>query len=191
MPPPARPGALRVLLVDDNRDAADSMAILLEMSGHAVTIAYDGMEAVHVAARVRPDVALVDLAMPGMDGFAVVHALRQMPALANTRYIAMTGFGQASDRQQTQEGPASTGIWSSRWSWKRCSRPSTPASIAGLIPLLHARRRQALVRLREAAGPAQPHRAGHGPGHGFHLRAARPHRHRVRGATSRRACNSP
>jgi CheY-like chemotaxis protein len=97
------PRPLRVLLVDDNRDAADSMAILLEMSGHAVTIAYDGMEAVHVAARMRPDVALVDLAMPGMDGFAVVHALRQMPALANTRYIAMTGFGQASDRQQTQE----------------------------------------------------------------------------------------
>jgi len=97
------PRPLRVLLVDDNRDAADSMAILLEMSGHAVTIAYDGMEAVHAAARVRPDVALVDLAMPGMDGFAVVHALRQMPTLANTRYIAMTGFGQASDRQQTQE----------------------------------------------------------------------------------------
>jgi len=97
------PRPLRVLLVDDNRDAADSMAILLEMSGHAVTIAYDGMEAVHAAARVRPDVALIDLAMPGMDGFAVVHALREMPTLTNTRYIAMTGFGQASDRQQTQE----------------------------------------------------------------------------------------
>ena len=91
----------RVLLVDDNRDAADSMSILLEMSGHQVTIAYDGMEAIHTAARVRPDVALIDLAMPGMDGFAVIHALRGMPALSGTRYVALTGFGQASDRAQT------------------------------------------------------------------------------------------
>ncbi|MFJ5383476.1 PAS domain S-box protein, partial [Cupriavidus sp. CER94] len=91
----------RVLLVDDNRDAADSMSILLEMSGHHVTIAYDGMEAIHAAARVRPDVALIDLAMPGMDGFAVIHALRGMPALSGTRYVALTGFGQASDRDQT------------------------------------------------------------------------------------------
>ncbi|WP_228771118.1 PAS domain-containing sensor histidine kinase [Cupriavidus sp. U2] len=91
----------RVLLVDDNRDAADSMSILLEMSGHQVTIAYDGMEAIHAAARVRPDVALIDLAMPGMDGFAVIHALRGMPALSGTRYVALTGFGQASDRDQT------------------------------------------------------------------------------------------
>lgn len=94
---------LRVLLVDDNRDAADSMAILLEMSGHDVTLAYDGMEAVSAAARVRPDVALIDLAMPGMDGFAVVHALRGMPGLTDTRFIALTGFGQASDRKQTEK----------------------------------------------------------------------------------------
>lgn len=92
----------RVLLVDDNRDAADSMSILLEMSGHDVTTAYDGMEAIHAAARVRPDIALIDLAMPGMDGFAVIHTLRGMPALTNTRYVALTGFGQASDREQTR-----------------------------------------------------------------------------------------
>ncbi|GJG98344.1 PAS domain S-box protein [Cupriavidus pauculus] len=91
----------RVLLVDDNRDAADSMSILLEMSGHEVTTAYDGMEAIHAAARVRPDVALIDLAMPGMDGFAVIHTLRGMPALSGTRYVALTGFGQASDRAET------------------------------------------------------------------------------------------
>ena len=60
-----------------------------------------GMEAIHAAARVRPDVALIDLAMPGMDGFAVIHALRGMPALSGTRYVALTGFGQASDREQT------------------------------------------------------------------------------------------
>lgn len=99
--PRTRP--LRVLLVDDNRDAADSMAMLLEMSGHEVAVAYDGMESIHAAARTRPDVALIDLAMPGMDGFAVIHTLRGMPALAQTCYIALTGFGQASDRQQTHD----------------------------------------------------------------------------------------
>jgi CheY-like chemotaxis protein len=77
------------------------MAMLLEMSGHTVVTAYDGMEALHVAARVRPDIALIDLAMPGMDGFTVIHALRAMPALSDTRYVALTGFGQASDRAQT------------------------------------------------------------------------------------------
>ncbi|MGO4302076.1 hybrid sensor histidine kinase/response regulator [Cupriavidus sp. RAF12] len=93
----------RILLVDDNRDAADSMAILLEMSGHEVTIAYDGMEAIHAAARMPPDVALIDLAMPGMDGFSVIRTLRGMPALAATRYVALTGFGQPSDRAETHE----------------------------------------------------------------------------------------
>jgi CheY-like chemotaxis protein len=99
--PPSHGRTRRVLLVDDNRDAADSMAMLLEMSGHTVVTAYDGMEALHVAARVRPDIALIDLAMPGMDGFTVIHALRAMPALSDTRYVALTGFGQASDRAQT------------------------------------------------------------------------------------------
>ncbi|QBY49981.1 PAS domain-containing hybrid sensor histidine kinase/response regulator [Cupriavidus oxalaticus] len=94
--------AQRILLVDDNRDAADSLAMLLEMCGHDVTIAYDGAEALHVAPRCRPHIALIDLAMPGMDGFEVVRALRGVAGTDQTRYVALTGFGQPADRQQSE-----------------------------------------------------------------------------------------
>ncbi|WP_373376968.1 PAS domain S-box protein [Cupriavidus nantongensis] len=92
----------RILLVDDNRDAADSLAMLLEMCGHEVTIAYDGSEALHVAPRCRPHIALIDLAMPGMDGFEVVRAMRGVAGTESTRYVALTGFGQPTDRQHTE-----------------------------------------------------------------------------------------
>ncbi|SPA42845.1 two-component regulatory system protein; signal transduction histidine kinase ATPase [Cupriavidus taiwanensis] len=92
----------RILLVDDNRDAADSLAMLLEMCGHEVTIAYDGSEALHVAPRCRPHIALIDLAMPGMDGFEVVRAMRGVAGTESTRYVALTGFGQPADRQHTE-----------------------------------------------------------------------------------------
>ncbi|UDM53089.1 PAS domain-containing sensor histidine kinase [Cupriavidus sp. MP-37] len=92
----------RILLVDDNRDAADSLAMLLEMCGHEVTIAYDGSEALHVAPRCRPHIALIDLAMPGMDGFEVVRAMRGVAGTESTRFVALTGFGQPADREHTE-----------------------------------------------------------------------------------------
>ncbi|WP_432260708.1 hybrid sensor histidine kinase/response regulator [Cupriavidus sp. TMH.W2] len=94
--------AQRILLVDDNRDAADSLAMLLEMCGHEVTIAYDGAEALHVAPRCRPHIALIDLAMPGMDGFEVVRAMRGVAGTELTRFVALTGFGLPADRQHTE-----------------------------------------------------------------------------------------
>lgn len=96
-------GSLRILLVDDNRDAADSLAMLLELSGHEVTIAYDGAEALNVTPRCRPHLALIDLAMPGMDGFEVIRAMRTLPATAQTRFVALTGFAQPADRQHTRD----------------------------------------------------------------------------------------
>ncbi|EYS98285.1 chemotaxis protein CheY [Cupriavidus sp. SK-4] len=101
---PVAPGlqAQRILLVDDNRDAADSLAMLLEMCGHEVTIAYDGAEALHVAPRCRPHVALIDLAMPGMDGFEVMRAMRGVAGTELTRFVALTGFAQPADRQRTE-----------------------------------------------------------------------------------------
>ncbi|SOY66857.1 PAS domain-containing hybrid sensor histidine kinase/response regulator [Cupriavidus taiwanensis] len=101
---PARPEVRvqRILLVDDNRDAADSLAMLLEMCGHEVTIAYDGAEALHVAPRCRPHIALIDLAMPGMDGYEVVRAMRGVAGTEATRFVALTGFGQPADRQHTE-----------------------------------------------------------------------------------------
>lgn len=107
-PQPSRPAAQalqaqRILLVDDNRDAADSLAMLLEMCGHEVTIAYDGAEALHVAPRCRPQIALIDLAMPGMDGFEVVQAMRGVAGTEQTHFVALTGFGQPADRKQTEK----------------------------------------------------------------------------------------
>ncbi|AJZ61067.1 sensory box protein [Paraburkholderia fungorum] len=93
---------LRILLVDDNRDSADSLAMLFELKGHEVRIAYDGAQALEVAPRLVPHLALIDLAMPKMDGFATLAGLREMPALAGTLFAAMTGFGHASDRERTR-----------------------------------------------------------------------------------------
>ncbi len=76
--------------------------MLLEMCGHEVTIAYDGAEALHVAPRCRPHIALIDLAMPGMDGFEVVRAMRGVTGTELTRFVALTGFGQPADRQHTE-----------------------------------------------------------------------------------------
>ncbi len=84
---------LNILIVDDNRDAADSMGLLLQMNGHAIKVAYDGVTALRSVEDFTPDVALVDLAMPDMDGFELVRELRDYAHLHHTRYYALTGFG--------------------------------------------------------------------------------------------------
>jgi PAS domain S-box-containing protein len=94
---------LRILLVDDNRDSADSLAMLLQLKGHVVRIAYEGAQALDVAPRFVPHLAVIDIAMPKMDGYATLAALHNIPALADTIYAAMTGFGHASDRERTRE----------------------------------------------------------------------------------------
>ncbi|WP_233830363.1 PAS domain-containing hybrid sensor histidine kinase/response regulator [Paraburkholderia sp. ZP32-5] len=94
---------LRVLVVDDNRDSADSLAMLLELKGHEVRIAYGGEQALQIAPRFAPHLALIDIAMPKMDGYATLAGMRAMPELARTMYAAMTGFGHASDLERTRE----------------------------------------------------------------------------------------
>ena len=97
------PASLRVLVVDDNADARDMLRTFLELAGHEVHDAVSGPEAVEKAARVLPDLALVDLGLPGFDGLEVAKRLRQD---ANTRAIllvAMTGYGQPDDRRRTKE----------------------------------------------------------------------------------------
>ncbi|MGF6657044.1 CheY-like chemotaxis protein [Paraburkholderia youngii] len=93
---------LRILLIDDNRDSADSLAMLLELKGHEVRIAYEGEQALQVAPRFSPHLALIDLAMPKMDGYATLAALRALPEMTRTMYAAMTGFGHASDLDRTR-----------------------------------------------------------------------------------------
>ncbi|SIT39168.1 PAS/PAC sensor hybrid histidine kinase [Paraburkholderia ribeironis] len=93
---------LRVLLVDDNHDSADSLAMLLELKGHDVRIAYEGREALQIAPSFMPELAVIDIAMPKMDGYATLAALRKLPGVADTMFVAMTGFGHAGDREQTR-----------------------------------------------------------------------------------------
>ncbi|HEX5477229.1 MAG TPA: response regulator, partial [Burkholderiales bacterium] len=102
--PHARAATLRrFLVVDDNVDSAASQAQLLRMLGHDAETANSGEEAMLKAARFHPEVVLLDLGMPGMDGFAVARELRRMPETSEATLIAQTGWGQDEDRQRTQE----------------------------------------------------------------------------------------
>lgn len=100
--PAARPAgvALRILVVEDNRDAADMLAMMLALNGHDVRIAPDGRSAVAEAAGFGPDVVLCDIGLPGMDGYEVASRLRQQSALARTRLVAVSGYGQDRDRER-------------------------------------------------------------------------------------------
>lgn len=97
------PRVLRILVVDDNQDAAHTMAMLLRLDGHHVETAYDGPEALEAASRFRPDVILLDLGLPGLTGFEVARRLREQTETRDVRLIALTGYGQEEDRRQTQE----------------------------------------------------------------------------------------
>jgi two-component system CheB/CheR fusion protein len=101
-PSPPVPGH-RVLVVDDNRDAADSLAVLLRILGQDVQVAHDGPAALEAARRQRPDVVFLDIGMPGMDGYDVARGLRRQPGLERVKLIALTGWGQEEDRQRSQE----------------------------------------------------------------------------------------
>jgi signal transduction histidine kinase/DNA-binding response OmpR family regulator len=91
----------RVLIVDDDRDAAEMLAEALKGAGHEVRQEHDGMAALLAAAQFQPDVVLLDLGLPGMDGIEVARRLRTYPQLAGVRIVALTGFGQGSDRKRS------------------------------------------------------------------------------------------
>jgi CheY-like chemotaxis protein len=92
---------LRVLVVDDNHDSADSCAMLLEFSGHTVRVAYDGASALKIAYEFRPEAALVDIGMPLIDGYEVVARIRALPWGTQSTLIAMTGWGQEEDKRRS------------------------------------------------------------------------------------------
>ncbi len=94
---------LRILIVDDNRDAADILGSILKMEGHEVRIAYDGLSALRTAPEFKPEVVLLDIEMPGMTGYQVAQRLRQEPGLEHILLVAMTGFGQPEDRQRSKQ----------------------------------------------------------------------------------------
>ncbi|HEX8788834.1 MAG TPA: PAS domain S-box protein, partial [Telluria sp.] len=102
----ARPNApfagQRILVVDDNRDAADTLGLLLEADGAEVRVVYDGRSALAMAEAFLPSSVLLDIGMPGMDGFEVARRLRQDERFMHLRIVALTGWGQDTDRRQTR-----------------------------------------------------------------------------------------
>jgi signal transduction histidine kinase len=95
--------ARRILVVDDNRDSADSLAMLLRLTGHEVHAAYDGVEGVEAAERVRPEVVLLDIGMPGLNGYDACRRIRGQEWGKDVMLIATTGWGQDEDRRRTGE----------------------------------------------------------------------------------------
>ena len=96
-------GGLRVLVIDDNRDSADSATDVLRLLGNQVEAAYDGEAGITVAGRLRPHMILLDLAMPGMDGFEVRRRLLEHDGIPEAYLVAMTGFGNEDDKRRTRE----------------------------------------------------------------------------------------
>ncbi|MBO0697194.1 MAG: PAS domain S-box protein, partial [Zavarzinella sp.] len=113
----------RVLVVDDNVDSADSLALLLGIWEHEVRTAHDGPAAIQVARSFRPEVVLLDLGMPGMNGYDVARELRKVPDLRDVELVALTGYGQDEDRKQTQEAGFS----------KHLTKPVDPEELRSML----------------------------------------------------------
>jgi two-component system, chemotaxis family, CheB/CheR fusion protein len=103
VPAGAPPAPRRILVVDDNADAAESLAVLLQLDGHEVETAADGQAALVIAQSLRPQVVLLDIGLPGMDGFEVARRLRTLPEAKGALLIALTGYGRAEDQQRSSD----------------------------------------------------------------------------------------
>lgn len=100
---PAATGGRRILVVDDNEDAAESLAALLRIFGHQVEVAFDGEQALVRAPAWQPQVVLLDVGMPRMDGHEVARRMRAEPWGAAMKIVALSGFGDGADRDRSRE----------------------------------------------------------------------------------------
>ena len=94
---------VRILVVEDNRDSAESLRVLLEVCGYAVTVAYTSREGLEAAHKTQPDIVLCDIGLPDSDGYALAEALRSDPATARAKLIAVTAYGSEQDKQRARE----------------------------------------------------------------------------------------
>ncbi len=94
---------LRVIIVDDNVDFADSLAAILRFNGHDVRATYGGIHALAMAATFRPHVGLLDIGMPGVNGYDLAKGLRKIPATKDMLLIAITGYGSTEHRHQSRQ----------------------------------------------------------------------------------------
>jgi signal transduction histidine kinase len=114
---------LRILVADDNEDAADSLAMVLEGAGHTVTTVYDGHAAIESAEATRPDVIVLDIGMPKLDGYEAARRIRKTPWGAEVFLVALTGWGQADDRRQAAEAGFDVHL----------TKPVEPAHLAAVL----------------------------------------------------------
>jgi hypothetical protein len=113
----------RILVVDDNVDAAQCLGLMLSQLGHDVRILHDGLEAVEAGRNVSPDLVFLDIAMPGVDGFEVVRRLRKMPELTKTRFVALSGHSQQTFRERARDAGFD----------EYCVKPIAPESLSELL----------------------------------------------------------
>jgi CheY-like chemotaxis protein len=95
--------SLRILVIDDNRDSADCLAMLLDALGHKTATVYDGERALATVDSFSPDVILLDIGLPGMSGYEICRQLRNRPGGEDLVILAQTGWGQDEDRRRTKE----------------------------------------------------------------------------------------
>jgi two-component system CheB/CheR fusion protein len=100
-PPPCP--SRRVLVVDDNVDAAESLAMVLRVGGHEVCTAHDGLAALNAAEQFQPEVVLLDIGLPKVDGYEVARRLRERAGSEQVLLVAVTGYGQEEDRRRAEE----------------------------------------------------------------------------------------
>jgi CheY-like chemotaxis protein len=101
--PEQRAGLARILVVDDNVDAATTLSMILEACGYQTRMAHDGMAALEAAQEFRPQLAFLDIGMPVMDGYDTARSIRRLRGLENMRLVALTGWGAESDRRKSDE----------------------------------------------------------------------------------------
>jgi CheY-like chemotaxis protein len=116
----------RVLVVDDNADAAESAALFLRLAGHVVEVAFDGRAALEAARAFRPEVVFLDIGLPGMNGYEVARRLRQEPEFRSAVLAAVTGYGREEDRRRSKESGFDFHL----------VKPVEPASLLNLVSVL-------------------------------------------------------
>jgi len=130
-------GRLSVLIVDDNRDLADSLGVLVRLWGHDVCVAYEGEEALRTARVQRPDCLVLDIGMPGMDGYELARRVRLEPSLARAKLVAHTAY--SSDEHVRRMGEAGFDF--------RLTKPASPAELEGLLRMM-----EQVMKLAEQTG---------------------------------------
>jgi CheY-like chemotaxis protein len=100
---PDKPPSFRVLVIDDNVHAAESLALIVKLWGHETRVAHSGHEALEIAVAYRPEVVLLDIGLPEMDGYTVARSRRAIPGRENALLVAITGYGRDEDRLRARE----------------------------------------------------------------------------------------